>query len=163
MFRCVRLPLCNFTPRNPRWLPIKYTSQVFFLHLFLLFFQSLSLSHDSILKCPASLQGVFGNGIPLTFVIFKLEGSQSNKLTYNLKIWLDPSLSWTINRDKLISKVNKRSVRNVLPTKTLVILSKTATHCKATQEKHQICYKKITHKVTVNTLMRQECFQFVEK
>ena len=41
-----------------------------------------------------------------------------------LGIWLDPSLTWTTNIDKLVSKVNKRigllrRIRNVLPQHTL--------------------------------------------
>ena len=46
-----------------------------------------------------------------------------------LGIWLDPSLTWSVNTEKLVSKVNKRigllrRVRNVLPTKTLKMLYK---------------------------------------
>ena len=46
-----------------------------------------------------------------------------------LGIWLDPSLTWSANTDKLVSKVNKRvgllrRVRNVLPQRTLNLLYK---------------------------------------
>ena len=46
-----------------------------------------------------------------------------------LGIWLDPSLTWTTNIDKLVSKVNKRigllrRIRNVLPQHTLNLLFK---------------------------------------
>ena len=46
-----------------------------------------------------------------------------------LGIWLDPSLTWTTNFDKPVSKINKRigllrRIRNVLPQRTLNLLYK---------------------------------------